>query len=67
VALYISRISGRKGNHNSKIAAGGGSGRAAGWGWGWCTPGVILVRSVALGALFLILVAAGFLVLDLYT
>jgi hypothetical protein len=33
----------------------------------WCTRDMIVVRSVALGALFLILVTAGFLVLDLYT
>jgi hypothetical protein len=32
-----------------------------------CTRDMVVVRSMALGALFLMLVTAGFLVLDLYT
>jgi ABC-2 type transport system permease protein len=41
--------------------------RDVGGGGQCCTRDMIVVRSVALGALFMILVTAGFLVLDLYT
>jgi hypothetical protein len=68
VVPHRSREYQRTGNHNSKIAGEGREGEtAAGWAGRCCTRGMIVVRSVAMGALFLAVVAVGFLVLDLYT